>query len=309
MCDIWKGNKNLKQLTEQDVIGLLDSLKKFGTRQVLMSGGEALLHPAFFDLCRLLKKQNIHITLLSTGMTLKKNAEEILNAVDELILSLDGDEQTHDAVRNMDGAFLKLKEGVERIKSIKPDFRIAARSVIHKLNFKKWPSIIDAAKQIGFDQISFLPADVSSHAFNREIQWSGERQAGVALSREDLPELKTILDAIILNYKDRYPGFIAESSEKLNKIYLYYGALHGLCDFPYKKCNAPWVSTVIEPDGNVRPCFFHSSIGNIRNHSLNEILNGPAGLKFRKELNIEKNETCKRCVCYLNLSARHNPVK
>ena len=44
MCDIWKDNKNLKQLTEHDIIGLLSSLKKFGTERVLMSGGEALLN-------------------------------------------------------------------------------------------------------------------------------------------------------------------------------------------------------------------------------------------------------------------------
>jgi len=39
MCDIWKGNHNLKQLTEEDITGLLTALKKFGTQQVLMSGG------------------------------------------------------------------------------------------------------------------------------------------------------------------------------------------------------------------------------------------------------------------------------
>ena len=41
MCDIWKGNHNLKQLTEKDIVGLMDSLRKLGTRQILMSGGEA----------------------------------------------------------------------------------------------------------------------------------------------------------------------------------------------------------------------------------------------------------------------------
>jgi 2-iminoacetate synthase ThiH len=33
MCDIWKDNKNLKQLTEEDIRGLLISLKKLGTQQ------------------------------------------------------------------------------------------------------------------------------------------------------------------------------------------------------------------------------------------------------------------------------------
>src|SRR4051812_16871119 len=70
MCDIWKDNKNLKQLTENDIKDLLISLKKLGTRQVLMSGGEALLNPNFFTFCELLRKQNIKVSLLSTGITL-----------------------------------------------------------------------------------------------------------------------------------------------------------------------------------------------------------------------------------------------
>src|SRR5215204_6748441 len=57
MCDIWKDNKNLKQLKEEDIQGLLASLKKLGTKQVIMSGGEALLNKHFFSLCKLLKQQ------------------------------------------------------------------------------------------------------------------------------------------------------------------------------------------------------------------------------------------------------------
>src|SRR5215813_7842155 len=67
MCDIWKGNANLKQLTEKDISGLLTSLRKFGTKQVVMSGGEALLNPNFFLFCQMLKAEKINITLLSTG--------------------------------------------------------------------------------------------------------------------------------------------------------------------------------------------------------------------------------------------------
>ena len=72
MCDIWKGNANLKQLTEADLSGLLLSLKKLDTQMVLMSGGEALLNPNFFRFCEILREQNIKISLLSTGLTLKK---------------------------------------------------------------------------------------------------------------------------------------------------------------------------------------------------------------------------------------------
>src|SRR6266550_1714940 len=73
MCDIWKDNKNLKQLTETDIEGLLNSLRKFETRQVVMSGGEALLNSNFFRFCEILNNENIKVTLLSTGLTIKKN--------------------------------------------------------------------------------------------------------------------------------------------------------------------------------------------------------------------------------------------
>src|SRR5437868_8374100 len=63
MCDIWKDNKNLKQLAESDIEGLMISLKKFGTQQVLMSGGEALLNSNFFRFCEILDRANIKVTL------------------------------------------------------------------------------------------------------------------------------------------------------------------------------------------------------------------------------------------------------
>ena len=109
MCDIWKDNKNLKQLTEKDIEGLLNSLRKFGTRQVLMSGGEALLNNNFFRFCEILNNENIKVTLLSTGLTIKKNARQLVKWVNDIIVSIDGDEETHDFIRNIPGAFKKLK--------------------------------------------------------------------------------------------------------------------------------------------------------------------------------------------------------
>ncbi len=303
MCDIWKDNQNLKQLTEEDITGLLDSLEKMGTQQVLMSGGEALLNPNFFRFCDILQQRDIKITLLSTGLTLKKHAATLIKYVNDIIISLDGDEATHNAIRNIPDAFQKTAEGVQAIKQLDSAFRITARTVIHRLNFQKWPAIIEAAKSMGLDQVSFLPADVSSHAFNREVLWSDQRQHEILPDETELAALTAILEELLVNNLfDFESGFIAESPEKLRKIPAYYAAFYGQNPFPYKKCNAPWVSTVVEADGTVRPCFFHAPMGNIREHSLEEILNSDESIRFRKELDMEKDSTCIKCVCYLNLS-------
>ncbi len=303
MCDIWKGNHNLKQLTEEDIKGLMGTLKGLGTQQVLMSGGEALLNPNFFRLCEILKKENIKISLLSTGITLQKNAEALVKWVDDIIVSLDGDEIIHNSIRNIPGAFKKMAEGIRAIKTLKPDLKITARTVIHRLNYAVWPQIIDSAKLLGLDQVSFLPADVSSHAFNRQQLWDQPRQDEILLSESDLDKLKDIISSLFTNYKNEFTGkFIAENREKIQNIFFYYAAFYGRNDFPYKKCNAPWVSTVVEADGTVRPCFFHEPYGNIKDRSLDKIINSQSAIEFRKNLDIAKNETCIKCVCYLNLS-------
>jgi MoaA/NifB/PqqE/SkfB family radical SAM enzyme len=303
MCDIWKDNKNLKQLTEGDITDLLVSLRKFGTKQVVMSGGEALLNTNFFKLCEILKKKNIKISLLTTGLSIEKNVDQLLKWVDDMVVSLDGDEAMHDAIRNIPNAFKKLKEGVEHIKLINPNYRITARTVIHRLNFRNWPAIISAAKAMGIDQISFLPADVSSHAFNRQTSWAEPKQHEILIDERELPELQSIITNIINDDASDFENrFIAESKEKIQDIYNYYAAFYGLNPFPFKKCNAPWVSTVIEADGSVRPCFFHDSIGNIRDNSLADILNTKEAISFRKELNMSANAICVKCVCSLSLS-------
>ncbi|MGZ3838792.1 MAG: radical SAM/SPASM domain-containing protein [Flavisolibacter sp.] len=310
MCDIWKGNHQLKQLSENDIESLLVSFRALGTKQVVLSGGEALLHPVFFRFCELLRNQDLHVTLLSTGLLLKKHADSLLRLVNDVIVSLDGEEETHDAIRNIKGAFSLLKEGVKTLKSLDPSYRVTSRTVIHRHNFRKWPGIIQAAKEMGLDQTSFLPADVSSTAFNRDILWNAERQMDIALHEEELVELEQVIDHLLETYHvDFDRRFIAESPGKIWKIWTYYRALLGLDDFPYKKCNAPWVSTVIEADGQVKPCFFHETIGNIHEKGLTDILNDKKGLQFRKALNMEANETCKRCVCSLNLPAWADPLK
>ncbi|MEO7308254.1 MAG: radical SAM protein [Ferruginibacter sp.] len=303
MCDIWKGNNNLKQLTEVDVLDLMGTLKKMGTQQVLISGGEALLNPNFFKLCEILKKENIKISLLSTGLTLNKNAEAIVRWVDDIIVSLDGDEVVHNSIRNIPDAFKKMAEGIRAIKTLKPDLRITARTVIHRLNYTIWPSIIQTAQLLGLDQVSFLPADVSSHAFNRQQPWDEPRQHEILLTEKDLDELKSIIGNLFIAFKNEFANkFIAESREKIRNIYFYYAAFYGHNDFPYKKCNAPWVSAVVEADGKVRPCFFHEAYGNIKTASLDKIINSETAIDFRKNLDIAKNETCVKCVCFLNLS-------
>jgi MoaA/NifB/PqqE/SkfB family radical SAM enzyme len=64
-----------------------------------MSGGEALLNTNFLRLCRILQNAGIGVVLLTTGLSIKANAANILKYVNEVIVSIDGDGPLHDAIR------------------------------------------------------------------------------------------------------------------------------------------------------------------------------------------------------------------
>ena len=63
---------------------------------------------------------------------------------------------------------------------------------------------------------------------------------------------------------------------------------------------------MVEADGTVRPCFFHGELGNVRERPLDEILNSPEAVAFRRGLDVESDPVCRKCVCSLNLSPRED---
>ena len=301
MCDIWQGSSN-DQLTEADVLELLDSLRALRTRWVVMSGGEALMNTRLFQLCDILRTEGMKITVLSTGLLLKRYAAEVVEHTDEVIVSLDGSEMVHNAIRRIPNAYRKLRDGVRAVKAIDPHFTISARCVIQRHNYADWPNIIDAAHEIGLDQISFLPADVSTDAFNRPELWAEDKTSEVKPAVDELPALQAVIEQLIENYADDFAnGYIAESPAKIRRIYDYYAAFYGQSNFPTVRCNAPWVSAVVEADGTVRPCFFHPASGNIKETPLPELLNSPAAVEFRRQLDMDSDPICRKCVCSLNL--------
>ena len=306
MCDIWKANKDRRELSVEDLTPHLASLKRLRVRRVVLSGGEALMHSNLWTLCQLLKSLRIKITLLSSGILLKKYAEDVAEWCDDVIVSLDGSPKVHDRIRNVEGACAKLQAGIRALREIKPKMRITARCVIQRRNYHDIGQIIETARNLPVDKISFLAADVSSGAFNQAVPWEGT--ADVALTPEELRHFELVMKFVLHTHaKDFASGFVAEDADKMRGIVRYYRALNGDDTFAVPSCNAPWVSAVVEPDGMVRPCFFHEPVGNIYEEPLESIVNGENAVAFRENLDMSEDPICRRCVCSLNLRAFQRP--
>jgi MoaA/NifB/PqqE/SkfB family radical SAM enzyme len=294
MCDIWKTTA-IREITPADLDRHAADIEALQVRWVIFSGGEPLMHSDLFRLCARLRPMGIRITILSTGLLLEKHAAAIVEHVDEVIVSLDGPAAIHDRIRRVPSAFDRMSAGVRVLRRIGPEFPVAARCTVQKANHASLNATVEAARGMGLQSISFLAADLASTAFNRPDGWPVERQDEVGLTAGEIATLERELDALPAD------GFVLESPEKLRRIARHFRAHLGAVEPVAPRCNAPWVSAVVESDGTVRPCFFHAPIGSLARESLAQVLTGPEASEFRRTLNVAENPICRRCVCSLYL--------
>jgi Fe-coproporphyrin III synthase len=303
MCDIWKAQDG-KTFRKEDLEPHLASIRRLGVRWVVFSGGEPLMNAELPVLCKILRAENIRLTLLTTGLLLQKCASAVAEGFDDAIVSLDGPPEIHDKIRRVERAFALLEAGVKAVREQRPEMRITARTTVQKANHCRLRETVHAARRLNLNGISFLAVDLTSSAFNRPLLWPASRQDEIGLSLLEVGALEREIEALIEETdRNLECGFIAETPEKLRRIARQFRVQLGLETGESPICNAPWVSAVIETDGTVRPCFFHAAIGNLREGGLESIVNGEAGRAFRENLDIANNTICRRCVCSLHYRA------
>jgi MoaA/NifB/PqqE/SkfB family radical SAM enzyme len=299
MCSIWKSTDESK-LTPEALCRLLPDIRSLGVEHVAFTGGEPLMNPWLPQLCSMLKDAGVHVTLLTTGILLGRFAEVVVKVTDDIVVSLDGPREVHEMIRRSVGCYDLLASGVRAVLEAAPGFPVSGRCTVQKLNCRALGQTVDAAQEIGLRSISFLAADLTSSTFNRESPLTVVQSSALGLSEADVGTLEEAIGELERGHgADFESGFIAESPEKLRRMIRHFQAHLGLADAVAPRCNAPWVSAVMETDGTLRPCFFHEPVGNALERGLEAALNGPAAVGFRENLRIEENEVCRRCVCSL----------
>jgi MoaA/NifB/PqqE/SkfB family radical SAM enzyme len=270
----------------------------------VFSGGEPLLRPEVFEAARLFRARNMTLHLLTSGILLERHAASVARQFARVCISLDAaDEPLYERIRGV-AALRNVERGVSRLRELAPRLPITARSTLHRENFREMGPLVEHARRLCLDGISFLPADVSSTAFGRSEL---PNPVPLMLDRDEIRDFEVVIERTIRVYAHEFAsGFIAESPEKLRRLPRYYAALAGDGPFPAVACNAPWVSVVIEAAGAVRPCFFHDAIGNVRDMPLERIV--AANLRaFRESFDVGSDPVCAKCVCSLKTTWRHAP--
>ena len=290
-CDYWRHGR--RDMGVDEVALLLPGFKALGTRVVLISGGEPLLHPQWAEIAQLLRGEGLRLWLLSAGLALAKHATQVAELFESLTVSLDGSSRArYAAIRGVD-AFDKVCEGVRAAAG--QGLAVGLRVTVQRANCGELSDLVALAHALGAASISFLAADVgNAGAFGR----TDSRHEDIALRATDLPLLADALEALERDHAEDFrSGFIQETPDKLRRLHAYYRALCGLGDFPAVRCNAPEFSAVIEADGRLRPCFFIPGSGTVPSWDLTGGLNTPAMQGLRADIRARRRSECARCVC------------
>jgi len=300
-CDIWKlPRRNMAMpLVEQ----LAVEFKALGVRHVVLSGGEAMQHPEWPTIAARFRAGGAKVSLLTNGLLLKKQAEQVIANIDSVTLSLDSAAPENYATIRGVNALPVLLDGMRAVAA--GGVPITTRTTVQRMNFREMPTIIDTALEHGARQASFLAVDVATaEAFGPRFE--GTPVPSQALDKDELPEFAAVLESLERTHAAHFAaGRIAESPAKLRRLWDYFAAVNGLQPFSGPACNAPHISTVIEVDGSLRPCFFLPRMGKMDGETaLREALNSADARKLRHAYRSGEREECARCVCPLYRGAR-----
>jgi Fe-coproporphyrin III synthase len=293
-CDYWRHGR--ADISLESVTALLPSLAALGTRTVLISGGEPLVHPEWAEIAQVLRARGLTLWLLTSGLSLAKHVTKVAGLFQSVTVSLDGtNRETYAAIRGLD-AFDTVCAGIRA--AADAGVPVGVRVTVQRANYRELSGFVDLARRTGAQQVSFLAADVSNpHAFGRKYG----KLPDVALGADDLPHLEQVLSAMEHEHAaDFRSGFIAESPRKLRRILRHYAALCQRASYPPVRCNAPEFSAVIDAQGRVRPCFFIPGPADARvDDDLEGVLNDDSMVALRRTIREGRRAECATCVCPL----------
>ncbi len=240
------------QFSYEEALHVIDQLLQCDIRDVMLTGGEPLLHPRFADIVRAAVQAGISISRLYTNAVLLNEQHlalfEQLGQKPEMVFSFDGF-GTHDWMRGVPGA----EEAVLRA------IRLCVSRGYHvqcavNLNAVTLPVAVDSAKRLremGVDGLFFIrtseaPKWLKSKQHSLSVQ--EYCAAVVQLTAELLPLIREGLYVHFFNafiiYPHTTPDTLRQSTQKRPAMDAPYSAWSGKCR------NTIFISS----EGRVMPC-------------------------------------------------------
>lgn len=148
-CGSRAGRARPGELSTEECLDVVRELHELGVREVTLIGGEAYLRDDWDVIAAEITLRGMACSITTGARDL--DADRIRRAVDAgvgaISISIDGLEQTHDALRGVNGSWRRAIEAARRVAS--SPIRLGFNSQINRLSLPELPGIADALVEVG----------------------------------------------------------------------------------------------------------------------------------------------------------------
>ncbi len=312
--------------TNYAVINAVEPLLRTARVVLLHCGGEAMFSKYFDNVINIISPPT-KISFATNGMLLTKKRADILLEKDIItIFNLSLDSATEKAYRLMrpgsdwNTVLKNIKYFINKARRLnRKDARVSLNMTVCELNLKEVPKLIDLAVEIGAYGVDFNHLN-SGLSFTRKTidnkEWNYEKQSEFKDKKlHDEMILKAYKKARKNSIRMVFVGkpFIGPGSEKIDKKIkddlcelMTFPVSNTIWQSPYHDnnlpgppfCFKPWRETVIQPNGDIRICYFHDghlyTVGNIVKSDFYKFWNSEIMIKEREQF--LKNRYSEKCM-------------
>ena len=232
---------DMHRLSVAEWCGVLDALRRLGTLNLTLTGGEPLAHPHFFEIARAARDRAFALRIFTNGSLVDDRAADRIASLDPLAveLSLHGaTAEVHDQTTATPGSFDAMWQGVDRL--LARIVRVVLKTPVTKINEHELERMAQLCESRS------IPFRIDSIITPRDDGDTSPLQyVASAEGRRRVMEMAAKSGTIGLRNR-------AEGDEN---------------------CGIGRVTLAIDPEGNVYPCmqWRQTTLGNVREDDLERI--------------------------------------
>lgn len=297
-------------MTLADWHRVVDELADHGVSWVLVRGGEPFMLRGVMELLEHMRARELTTSIDTNGTLLADHAADLVRLNDRgdlhITVSIDGPEETHDAVRRVKGCFARIVKGIAALHEAEAaagrTVSLSACFTISGYSYRGLGEMPDVMRRLGIPTISIVPymyfPEAVGRAYEAELRelgctafsWPGFAHEGSGVDLEEfgrqLARFRSSLGEVeidpYLPLSDAgYRTWFADATTPVGPTECW--MLDEMVD--------------VQPDGEANFCvdFPDYSIGNVREATIEELWNGERAARFREYVRRRPLAVCHRC--------------
>ncbi len=284
-CDYWRLPAYQDEMSIAEWTEALASLKDFiGVYHVEFSGGEPFIKKDILDLFDFCYEEGLRWGVTTNGSALSEKTVRRVVAARPFNINISMDSHradVHNYVRGIDGSLTRVMQGIQLLVQEREraglNFPIIIKPVVHRLNFRTLPEMVNWVPETGASTINFQPV----------THWTKETYDELWIEEDDLDELQAIADRLVQMKRTGAPIMNSE-------VILQHWTNHfrgEKAPASLRPCRVGLRNYFIRTNGDVELCYFYEPIGNVKHQSAREIWAGEEA-RIRRQETVACDKLC-----------------